>query len=128
MIDASLGHFLMQALPFVTHSLSPELSEAVGKFIEEVAVVFSAHSAAHVGAQQLRAIQQRLLSYAQKEIKPPENHDLQKAFYVSFLRATEVMYLARLEQLGWKQPTVSWVTGLVHNVLGKLRPWPITIL
>ena len=100
----------------------------LGKFMEEVTVVFTAHGAEHVGARELRAIQQRLLSYARKEIKPPETHDLQKAFYLSFLRSTEMMYLARLEQLGWKLPTVSWKTGLTHHVLGKLRPSSITTL
>ena len=122
MTDPSLGQLLIQALPFVTQALSPELSEALGKFIEEVTAVLTAHA----GATQLGAIRKRLLSYARKEIKPPDNHDLQKAFYASFLRATEVMYLARLDQLGFKAPTMSWVTGLVSYALGTLRLSSIT--
>jgi tetratricopeptide (TPR) repeat protein len=124
--DPSLGDFLMQILPFVTHTLSPDSSAAIGKFMEEIAVVLAAHVTEHAGSKQLGTIRQRLLSYAEREIKPPQNHGLQKAFYVSFLRATEVIYLARLEQLGLKPATVSWVTGLKNHSLGKLRPSSIT--
>src|SRR5580693_3797730 len=100
--DPSIAHFLLQSLPLVTRALDPESLEALRKFLNEVAVVLTAHGAMHLGADRFDAIRTKLLSYAQKGIKPPENHDLQRAFYVSFLRATEVIYLTRLEQLGFK--------------------------
>jgi hypothetical protein len=128
MTDSSFGHFLIQALSFVTHSLSPEASGALARFMEEVGVVLTAHSTEHLGTREFNAIRKRLLSYAEKAIKPPENHDLQKAFYASFLRATEVMYLLRLEQLGSKPLTVSWVTGLMSHLSNKLGPSSIITL
>ncbi len=128
MSDPSLGLFFVQALPFVTSTIGPQLSEAIGQFLEAITVVLTAHGTAEVSVRQFAAIKKGLQSYADRPVRPPENHDLQKAFYVSFLKATKIIYLARLDQLGWKPATVSWPTCLVRHVLGKLRTAPVTTL
>ena len=128
MSEPSLGQFLVYAIPFITRMLTPATSEALSRFVEETGADLAAHYIADLGNEKWLGLRKRLLEYAEKETKPPLNHDLQKAFYKSFLMATEVIYAARLEELGVQRMAVSWATVLKRHVMKKLQASQITTL
>src|SRR5437588_11939100 len=102
---SSIGELLVQWLPLVTSS-SPAVADVVARVFNEATGVAAVHTAIRAG-KGIDAVRQRLLNYAKNSRKPPENHDLQRAVYVSFLCATEVIYETRLNQLGQKVD-ISW--------------------
>src|SRR5205807_9565029 len=117
MIEASLGHLLLGAIPFITRVATTEQVQVMGKFLEEVIVVIARHTAKDQIDKAHGGLRTKLLSYAQESAKPPGNHDLQKAFYTSFLQATEVVFLIRLEQLGVKLSETSCLRGLTRHLV-----------
>jgi tetratricopeptide (TPR) repeat protein len=128
MSDPNLGQLLVYAIPFITRMLTPATSEALSRFVEETGAALAAHYVADLGNEKWLGLRKRLLEYAEKETKPPLNHDLQKAFYKSFLMATEVIYAARLEELGVQRTAVSWASVLRRHVMKKLQASQITTL
>lgn len=115
----SLGQFLLPMISLIT-TASQAASGALSDFISEatkVAVAETSVKAAQARFQRLKGV---LLAHAEAKVKPPENHDLQKAFYISFLKATEFVYTVRLEQLGITFTDATWRSGLKRHLMEKL--------
>jgi tetratricopeptide (TPR) repeat protein len=122
---SSIGELLVQWLPLVT-SATPAVADLAARVLNEATGVAVVDGTLGAG-KRLAALRQRLLEYATEAKKPPENHDLQRAVYVSFLGATEVIFQTRLIQLGQKID-LSWFEGLRRDLLSRLPSTaPVTL-
>ena len=125
---ATIGLLLLNTIPFITRALSPELLRTFSGFVDELLELSAAHAAAGLGKETIKELSARLRAYAQNPTKAPENHDLQKAFYGSFLCATDMIYQVRLSQLGVGIREVPCLVGLRNHILEGLRSASLTNL
>lgn len=114
---ATLGEWLVKCLPFVV-AAAPEVGKWAAHVLDDASAAAVVESR-HLAQKGFGAVRDRLVRYAHEERKPPANHDLERALYISFLYATEAIYHARLTQLGHKIE-LSWLAGVKRELLSRL--------
>jgi len=126
----TVGQLLLQCLPWVNSALGPAAIGVLSTILNEAVVVAVVESGKHgvqASREGLTQLKAAILRYAEKEQSAPGNHDLQRAFYASFLKATDVVYQNRLKELGMEFE-LSYMAGLKRAILKEFPSRSLTTL